>query len=106
MKRQGETLSEEIPIFNQHLSFLSTLPPTVWLLPLGIFASGLYYRDEIIEQFQLVYGVVSNISNSRGLYTILGPPSRHCMKFVPKVLNPDVKPFSKLEIKSKIPEIT
>ena len=45
-------------------------------------------------------------SKSRGLYTILGPPSRHCMKFVPKVLNPDVKPFSKLEIKSNIPEIT
>ena len=64
LKRQGETLSEDIPIFDQHLSFLSTLPPTVWLLPLGIFAGGLYFRDEIIEQFELVYGVVSNIYNS------------------------------------------
>ena len=43
-------------------------------------------------------------SKSRGLYTILGPPSRHCMKFVPKVLNPELKPFSNPEIKSNNPK--
>ena len=64
MKRQGETLSEDTPILDQHLSFLSNLPVTVWLPPLAISAIGLYYREALYEQFQLIYGVLSNIYNS------------------------------------------
>ena len=64
VNRQGETLSEEIPIFDQHITELSNLPLTVWLLPLGVFAVGLNFRDAIIEQFTLFYDVMSNIYNS------------------------------------------
>ena len=64
VNRQGETLSEEIPIFDQHITELSNLPLTVWLLPLGVFAVGLNFRDAIIEQFTLFYDVMSNIFNS------------------------------------------
>ena len=53
----------------------------------------------------VVLGIgVGGSSKSRGLYTILGPPSRHCMKFVPKVLNPELKPLSNPEIKSNNPK--
>ena len=64
VNRQGETLSEEIPIFDQHIAELSNLPLTLWLLPLGVFAVGLNFRDAIIEQFTLFYDVMSNIFNS------------------------------------------
>ena len=64
LKRQGETASEETPIFDQHLSFLYNLPLTVWLPPLAISAIGVYYKDALYEQFELVFGVVSNIYNS------------------------------------------
>ena len=63
-KRQGGTNNEMIPVFDQHVAVLSTLPMSVWLLPLGVFAVGLKYKDEVIEYFDLVYGLISNIIKS------------------------------------------
>ena len=64
IKRQGETSVEEIPIFDQHLSYLTSLPASIWVFPLGIFAVGMRYRDAIIEFTDLIYGLVSNILTS------------------------------------------
>ena len=64
LERQGETRLEEIPIFDQHMAFLESIPITTWLLPLGVFAVGLRYRAEILEQLDLINGVISNILQS------------------------------------------
>ena len=64
LKRQGLAPNEEIPIFDQHMNFLATLPTHTWLFPIGVAAVGLRYRAEIAEQFDLLYGFISNIINS------------------------------------------
>ena len=64
LKRQGETSIEEVPIFDQHVSYLTSLPASIWVFPLGIFAVGLKYKDAIIEFTELIYGLVSNILQS------------------------------------------
>ena len=64
LKRQGETSIAEIPIFDQHVSYLASLPTSIWVFPLGIFAVGMRYRDAIIEFTDLIYGLVSNILQS------------------------------------------
>ena len=62
--RQGETTSEELPLFDQHVALLSSLPASYWIMPIGITAVGLYYRDSITEYVDLVFGLLSNIANS------------------------------------------
>ena len=66
-KRQGEAQVAEIPVFDQHISLLTsfvTRHPFWWTLPLGVVAVGLHYRDTLGEYFDLVYGLVSNIADS------------------------------------------
>ena len=62
--KQGETTSDGIPLFDQHVAFLSSLPTSYWIAPIGITAVGLYYRDAIAEYVDLVFGLLSNIVNS------------------------------------------
>ena len=64
LKRQGETSIAEIPIFDQHVSYLTSLPTSIWVFPLGIFAVGMRYKDAIAEFTDLVWGLVSNILQS------------------------------------------
>ena len=62
--RQGETDIEQASIFDQHVSYLSSLPTAIWAFPMGVFAVGLKYHDAITEFFELIYGLVSNIFDS------------------------------------------
>ena len=62
--RQDGTSSEEIPLFDQHVAILQSVPTAYWMLPLGVGAVGMYYRDSLIEYFNLVFGLLSNIANS------------------------------------------
>ena len=64
LKRQGETSIAEIPMFDQHVSYLASLPTSIWVFPLGIFAVGMRYKDAITEFTDLVWGLVSNILQS------------------------------------------
>ena len=64
LERQGETSTETIPVFDQHMSYLATLPTSVWLLPLGVLTVGLKYKDAITEYADLVFGLISNIFQS------------------------------------------
>jgi hypothetical protein len=64
IERQGETGTKTIPVFDQHMAYLSTLPASVWLLPLGVFTVGLKYKDAIGEYTDLVFGLISNIITS------------------------------------------
>ena len=61
LERQGETSTEIIPVFDQHMSYLATLPTSVWLLPLGVLTVGLKYKDAITEYVDLLFGLISNI---------------------------------------------
>lgn len=68
--RQGETGIVETPVFDQHVSYLASLPTALWAFPMGVFAVGLKYRDAIVEFTELIYGLVSNIFDSiLGKYT-------------------------------------
>ena len=62
--RQGETSVAEAPIFDQHVSYLASLPTAIWAFPMGVFAVGLKYHDAITEFIELIYGLVSNIFES------------------------------------------
>ena len=64
LERQGETSTEIIPVFDQHMSYLATLPTSVWLFPLGVLTVGLKYKDAITEYADLVFGLISNIFQS------------------------------------------
>ena len=63
-KRQGETISDETPIFDQHVQYLTNLPTSLWMFPIGIFAVGMTHKDALLEQFDLIYGVIANILSS------------------------------------------
>ena len=67
-KRQTEIVTTEPPIIDQHLSIL-TQTPEIWILPLGVFAIGLRFREAIVEYVDLVSGLISNIFQS-----VLGIP--------------------------------
>ena len=62
-KRQTEIVTTEPPIIDQHLSIL-THTPEIWILPLGVFAIGLRFREAIVEYVDLVSGLISNIFQS------------------------------------------
>ena len=69
LKRQGETSTDSIPIFDQHIGYLKSLPTSVWILPLGVFTIGMRYKEAIKEFLDLVTGLMSNIVES-----IIGKP--------------------------------
>ena len=62
-KRQTEIVTTEPPIIDQHLSIL-THTPEIWILPLGVFAIGLRFREAIVEYVDLVSGLVLSIFQS------------------------------------------
>ena len=62
-KRQTEIVTTEPPIIDQQLSIL-THTPEIWILPLGVFAIGLRFREAIVEYVDLVSGLISNIFQS------------------------------------------
>ena len=74
------------PIFDQHISFISKLPSSVWLLPLGVFAVGLRFKEAISEYADLVFSLVLNIIKSiMGMlyrYYVLGPVKRALLIFI------------------------
>ena len=51
-------------IFDQHVAYLSSLPVSTWLFPLGVLAIGLKNREPIIEYADLIGGLLSNILTS------------------------------------------
>ena len=63
-ERQDGAMAKEELIFDQHMAYLSSLPKSTWLLPLGILAVGLKNRDPILEYADLITGLLSNIAKS------------------------------------------
>ena len=64
LKRQGETSIDNVPIFDQHIDYLKSLPTSYWILPLGVITVAIKYREPLIEFFELVKGLISNIAQS------------------------------------------
>ena len=80
-KRQTEIVTAELPIIDQHLSIL-THTPEIWILPLGVFAIGLRFREAIVEYVDLVSGLISNIFQSiLGIIVFLLPQTHFCCSF-------------------------
>ena len=69
-ERQGETMSDERPLLDQHLELLGSVSKPVVLMSMGVFAVGLTAREPIAEYFDLIYGLIKNI-----LQSILGKNS-------------------------------
>ena len=63
-ERQEGTMAKQELIFDQHAAYLSSLPASTWLLPLGVLAVGLKNREPIIEYTDLIAGLLSNILQS------------------------------------------
>ena len=63
-ERQDGTIAKPDLLFDQHIAYLSSLPKSTWLLPLGIIAVGLKNREPIIEYGDLITGLLSNIVQS------------------------------------------
>ena len=53
-----------LPLLDQHVILLTSLPRNVWLLPLGILAVSLRFYGPITELLQLMYGLLKSIFNS------------------------------------------
>ena len=64
LKRQGETSIDNVPIFDQHIDYLKSLPTSYWILPLGVITVAIKYREPLIEFLELVKGLISNIAQS------------------------------------------
>ena len=64
LERQDGTMAKQDLIFDQHMAYLSSLPMSAWLLPVGVFAVGLKNREPIIEFVDLITGLLSNIVQS------------------------------------------
>ena len=62
--RQGETGIATVPVFDQHVAYLKNLPMSYYLVPLGVAAVGLKFSEPIIEFFELVKGLVTNVAHS------------------------------------------
>ena len=63
-ERQDGTIANQDFVFDQHMTYLSALPKSTWLFPLGILAVGLKNREPIIEYTDLITGLLSNIIQS------------------------------------------
>ena len=64
LTRQGETGIATVPIFDQHVAYMKNLPMSYYMVPLGVVAVGLKYREPLIEFFELVKGFVTNVAQS------------------------------------------
>ena len=65
VERQEEDAAvTSLPLLDQHVILLNSLPRNVWLLPLGILAVSLRFYGPITDILQLVYGLLKNIFNS------------------------------------------
>ena len=64
LKRQDETNIDAVPIFDQHIDYLKSLPSSYWILPLGVITVAIKYREPLIEFLELVKGLISNIAQS------------------------------------------
>ena len=65
VERQDEdTAVTSLPLLDQHVILLNSLPRNVWLLPLGILAVSLRFYGPITDLLQLLYGLLKTIFNS------------------------------------------
>ena len=63
-ERQEETSINSVPLFDQHVDYLTNLPSSYWILPAGIITVGIKYREPLTEFFELLKGLISNIAHS------------------------------------------
>ena len=65
VERQEEDAAvTSLPLLDQHVILLNSLPRNVWLLPLGILAVSLRFYGPITDLLQLMYGLLKSIFNS------------------------------------------
>ena len=63
-RQEEDTAVTSLPLLDQHVILLNSLPRNVWLLPLGILAVSLRFYGPITELLQLMYGLLKSIFNS------------------------------------------
>ena len=63
-RQEEDTAVTSLPLLDQHVILLNSLPRNVWLLPLGILAVSLRFYGPITDLLQLLYGLLKSIFNS------------------------------------------
>ena len=63
-RQEEDTAVTSLPLLDQHVILLNSLPRNVWLLPLGILAVSLRFYGPITDLLQLIYGLLKSIFNS------------------------------------------
>ena len=63
-RQEEDTAVTSLPLLDQHVIRLNSLPRNVWLLPLGMLAVSLRFYGPITELLQLMYGLLKSIFNS------------------------------------------
>ena len=63
-RQEEDTAVTSLPLLDQHVILLNSLPRNVWLLPLGILAVSLRFYGPITDLLQLMYGLLKSIFNS------------------------------------------
>ena len=63
-RQEEDTAVTSLPLLDQHVILLTSLPRNVWLLPLGILAVSLRFYGPITDLLQLMYGLLKSIFNS------------------------------------------